>query len=146
MQKQWCWLTQDCCSLVLYSREELDQIEWDLLFSLNHHLSIKLTFLCLYFTCTDWTSQLLCVEVLTHPLFFVNVDGFDMICTYFNFSGLSHSDTEFKKTSYILGFTVVAVVAWTRVRAPRPLFMFRSGSAGSNQRLRVCCQLSREAE
>lgn len=41
MQKQWCWLTQDCCSLVLYSREELDQIEWDLLFSLNHHLSIK---------------------------------------------------------------------------------------------------------
>lgn len=61
-----CWLMQHCCSLVLYSREELDQIEWDLLFSLNHHRPIKLTFLCLYFTCTDWTSQLLCVEVLTH--------------------------------------------------------------------------------
>lgn len=57
---------QDCCSLALYSREELDQIEWDLLFSLNHHLSIKLTFLYLYFTCTDWISQLLCVEVLKH--------------------------------------------------------------------------------
>lgn len=34
-----CLLMQDCCSLVLYSRDELDQIEWDLLFSLTHHLS-----------------------------------------------------------------------------------------------------------
>lgn len=40
-------------------------------------------------------------------LFSVNIDGFDIIGTYFNFSGLSHSDTEFKKASYIFGFTLL---------------------------------------
>lgn len=40
-------------------------------------------------------------------LFFVNIDGFDIIGTYFNSSGLSHLDTEFKKASYILGFTLL---------------------------------------
>lgn len=61
-----CLLVHDFYSLVAYSREELDQTEWDLLFLLTRHLSNNGKFMCFCLCFPDWTSQPLYVKVLKY--------------------------------------------------------------------------------